>query len=118
MLRLALASALSLACVIVTHARDQGQWKDLNSATTDWFKHLRNFETNIPCCDYADGMRLEDPDYRENPDGSYEVFIRNEWRHVDKSQVINPVPRFVDYAIIWWADGIDHPYCFMPGTRG
>lgn len=117
MIHFALASALALASNLIP-IRDGPQWNGIDPATRDWFRSLRNPNTSIPCCDVTDGTRLDDPEYRENPDGSYEVFIFGEWRHVDKSQVINPKDRKVEYGIIWWAPGLDHPYCFMPGAGG
>lgn len=94
---------------------DRGQWGH-DAATSEWFKSLRA-PNGIPCCDYADGVRLEDPEWRENPDGSYSVFAKGEWRMIDKDHVITTSNR-VGYAILWWPEHWDHPSCFMPGARG
>lgn len=116
MLRIALASALSLACVTLTHARDQGQYNSIDPATRDWFRSLKS-PNGFPCCDYADGNRIEDPDWKENEDGSYQVFYAGQWRRIDKSRVVT-TPNRIGYAVLWWHPGSDEPYCFMPGARG
>lgn len=86
--------------------------------TSAWFKALKS-PKGMPCCDYADGNRVEDPDYIENPDGSYEVNVPSHggWKHVDKDRVVDGTNR-VGYAIIWWSKYAPDPYCFLPGARG
>jgi hypothetical protein len=84
--------------------------------TSEWFKSLKNPQ-GFPCCDYTDGTRIEDPDYRENDDGSYEVFAHAQWVHVDKEKIVTGTNR-VGYAILWWSNAAPLPYCFLPGARG
>ena len=86
--------------------------------TSAWFKSLKN-QLGTPCCDYADGTRIEDPDYRENDDGSYEVNVpeRGGWKHVDRDRVVRATNR-IGYAVIWWSKGSENPWCFMPGAGG
>ena len=96
-------------------AVDNGQWGH-DPATSEWFKSLHN-PNGLPCCDYTDGTRIEDPaSWRDNKDGSYEVFARDQWVHVPKEKVVTAINR-VGYAILWWAPGVAGPYCFLPGTR-
>jgi hypothetical protein len=116
MLRFSIAAALSLACVVMTHAIDKGQYNSIDPATRDWFRSLRS-PTGIPCCDYADGNRIEAPDYKQNEDGSYEVFARGKWVHVPENRIVKAINR-MGYAVLWWADGVETPYCFMPGAGG
>lgn len=86
--------------------------------TSAWFRGLRS-GTGTPCCDYADGNRIDDPDYTENDDGSYEVNVpsRGGWHHVDKMRIVKGTNR-VGYAIVWWSPASPEPYCFLPGSRG
>ena len=91
------------------------QWGH-DDATSQWFRNLRS-PRGFPCCDYADGTRVEDPEYKENDDGSYEVFARGQWVHIDKENVVDGTNR-VGYAILWWGKDAPKPYCFLPGARG
>lgn len=108
-----MVSALALASNLYSVA-DKPQWENIDPATRDWFRSLRS-PSGIPCCDFADGSRIEDPDYKENEDGSYEVFIRGQWIHVDRNHVLIGINR-VGYAVYWGVPGIT--YCFMPGAGG
>lgn len=84
---------------------------------SDWFKNLRN-SNGFPCCDYADGHRVEDPDYKENEDGTYEVldYKSGMWLHVDHDKILKGTNR-VGYAILWKNPNLENVYCFMPGGR-
>lgn len=115
LLILAAAALAAVAFSWGAYARDTGQWGH-DAATSEWFKSLRA-PNGIPCCDYADGVRLEDPDWRENPDGSYAVFAKGAWHAIDKDHIITATNR-VGYAIVWWPEHWDHPSCFMPGAKG
>jgi hypothetical protein len=84
--------------------------------TSAWFRSLHN-SYGTSCCDYVDGMRIDDVDYVENPDGSYEVHARDQWKHIEKERVLHGTNK-VGYAILWWGRGNDTPYCFLPGARG
>jgi hypothetical protein len=89
--------------------------------TQQWFKSLKN-PIGTPCCDYVDGHRLEDVDWRgPNPDGSYDVNNGRHWINVDKDHIVKG-RNIVGYAILWenptLSDNPDYPgvYCFLPGT--
>jgi hypothetical protein len=97
------------------YAFDSEKWGH-DAATSEWFRSLRA-PNGIPCCDYADGVRIEDPDWRENQDGSYAVFAKGQWHAIDKDHIITATNR-VGYAIVWWPEHWDHPSCFLPGARG
>jgi hypothetical protein len=119
-------ASLLISVLNATAAGPPSKW-GLDPETSKWFKDLRA-PNGTPCCSYVDGMQLDDVDYRENPDGTFEVHIINaqgdRWEHVDKNHIINPPDRKVDYAIVWpytWspAHNGDHSngvYCFMPGV--
>ena len=96
-------------------AFDNKEWSG-DGETREWFKSLHN-EYGTSCCDFADGDRVDDVDYRENDDGTYEVFYDSGWHHVELQRVLKGSNR-VGYAIIWRSRGTDQPYCFMPGARG
>lgn len=96
-------------------AFDSEKWGH-DAATSQWFKSLRA-PTGIPCCDYADGVRLEDPEWRESQDGTYSVFAKGKWWAIDKDHIVT-APNRVGYAILWWPEHWDHPSCFLPGARG
>lgn len=91
-------------------AFDGKKWASQDAATREWFKGLRS-PSGIPCCDTS----VDDPDYHENEDGSYDVFVKGGWAHVDKNHVLSGTNR-IGYAVYWGVPGIT--YCFMPGARG
>jgi hypothetical protein len=113
-----LTSAAVLAAFLIpaaAFAMDRGQWNH-DAATSEWFKSLKN-QNGVPCCDYADGSRLEDPEWRENDDGSYSIFAKGAWHTVDRWHVVKGTNR-VGYAILWWPVHWPEPSCFLPGVRG
>ena len=116
MLRLLFAGTLSLACVTVTHAFDGPQWASIDAEMRQWFKSLRNSHGES-CCDSADGVRIEDPDWKENGDHSYEVFARGKWNQIPPDRVLQGSNR-VGYPILWWPPYRETPTCFLPGSKG
>jgi len=114
--RTGLMSALLLAmysCVIPrAHAFDSPKWGH-DAATSEWFRSLKN-SRGESCCDYADGVRLEAPDWRQLEDHSFEVFARNKWNKIPP--VLKGTNR-VGYAILWWPRAWDNPTCFLPGAE-
>jgi hypothetical protein len=109
-----LSLCIVLAIVAWTGSAVSGQW-DTDSATTTWFKSLHN-DRGQPCCDHVDGVRIEDPDWRELDRGRFEVFARGEWQTIDPDRVIKGTNR-VGYAILWWPEGFYAPTCFLPGSQ-
>lgn len=85
--------------------------------TSQWFRSLKN-GNGTPCCDYADGTRLEDPDdYKRNDDGSYDVKADGQVFHVDSTRIIKGSNR-VGYAILWRQNTPPHTvWCFLPGSE-
>lgn len=112
-IRAALVAALLIP--LRSSAFDSEKWGH-DDATREWFKSLKS-PIGIPCCDYSDGTRVEAPDYTENNDGSFEVFVWGRWVHVAKDHVVSASNR-IGYAVLWGNAGIDTVYCFMPGARG
>jgi hypothetical protein len=113
-----LMSALSLAMysgvVPRAHAFDSSKWGH-DAATSEWFRSLKN-SRGESCCDYDDGVRLEDPEWRELKDHSFEVFSRGKWNKIPPNRVLKGTNR-VGYAILWWPKAWDNPTCFLPGPE-
>ena len=114
MFRLALASALSLACVTVTHAFDKPEYQNLDPKVRDWFKSVRS-PKGVPCCDIADGHRTT---WRGTSEGGYEVPIADEWRKVPPEAVVLNAGNPTGEAIVWYVRQGENVYyirCFVPG---
>ena len=118
---LAVASALSLAC-ISARGFDNGQWNDVDPQTRQWFKSVRN-PHGIPCCDIADGHPTE---WRPNETGGYDAMIEGEWVPVPPQTMIrttNPTGK----AIVWYVPMLRGALyagptyvirCFVPEAQG
>jgi hypothetical protein len=101
-------------------AFDSEKWGH-DPETSAWFESLHNSH-GTSCCDYADGVRLEDPNWFEAGGGEYAVFAqrpgeRGKWITVPADRVLTGTNR-VGYAILWWPHGWPEPSCFLPGARG
>ena len=120
-----LTLAIVAACAAVAcawHLLSSNAWAEgpaskwgHDPATSEWFRSLRS-PRGFSCCDYADGTRIEAPDYHENNDGSYDVQARGQTVHIPPEKIVQGTNR-VGYAILWWGAGPE-PYCFLPGARG
>jgi hypothetical protein len=60
--------------------------------------------------------RLEDPEWRELEDHSFEVFSRGKWNKIPPNKVLKGTNK-VGYAILWWPKAWDNPTCFLPGPE-
>lgn len=96
-------------------AKDGPQWGH-DPETSEWFRSLHN-DSGMSCCDYADGVRIEDPNWFEIGGGEYAVFARGKWQAVPPDRVLKGSNR-VGYAILWWPPSTELPTCFLPGGRG
>lgn len=94
-------------------ARDVGQFSSTSPELHDWFKSLRN-PRGVPCCEDADGFRLDDADWRIETDGSYSVRLNNEWVPVPPDAVVRDQNR-VGYALVWIFNG--RVNCFIAGSQ-
>lgn len=112
----ALLTAAVLFSIDSAAAIDGPKWANQSPELRDWFNSLRS-PNGFPCCSFADGTKVDDPDYRENPDGSYEVNVNSMWVHVDKDKVLEGTNK-IGYAVFWGHPERDLIYCFMPGARG
>lgn len=119
---LAFAGAISLICISAP-ARDLGQYDTINPAVRQWFKGLHD-KGNVSCCDFADGSRLEDPDWRMEQNGTYSVRLDGDWKSVPEQSVITERNR-VGFAVVWtFIQYGPNPgqerhqiRCFMPGPQ-
>lgn len=99
MLKLALASALSLASMAHAFAFDNGKYDNVDPKIRQWFKSVRS-PTGIPCCDIADGRRTV---WRAAPipPGGYEVFVDNEWLPVPPEAIVLGANNPTGDSIVW-----------------
>lgn len=78
----------------------------------EWFQSLHS-PSGFVCCGEVDG--LQDPPYKENDDGTYEVFFIGAWHHVDKDKIVTATSK-LSYPIVW-PDYVGNIRCFLPGAR-
>jgi hypothetical protein len=119
--KLALASALSLACFLSlpTLAHDpDGIYRNLPQATRDWFHNLRANGGSL-CCDMADGHPTEWK--ADEKSGAYQVHIEGKWIDVPPESVIYHQGNPTDTAWVWYYpinsdSGTTYNIrCFVPG---
>lgn len=103
-----------LLSVHFANARDHGQFGVVDSATHEWFEHLRSGKG--PCCSDADGVSVEDPDW-ETKDNHYRVRLDGEWIDVPEEAVITE-PNRIGKTMVWPIKGYmgTSIRCFMPGS--
>lgn len=108
-------AVIILLLVTQSSARDvDGRWAQ--SPNRDWFRSLTD-QRGMSCCDGADGMRLEDPEWDFNGE-AYRVRLNGDWYDVAPEQVVTENNK-VGYAMVWpWrdTDGKLKIRCFMPGA--
>lgn len=107
----AAAAALTLSCAAVT-AGDGGRFPD--SPLKSWFDRLASGRGL--CCSFADGVRVEDPDW-DTGVGHYRVRLGGRWVDVPDDAVVTEPNRFGP-AVVWPyqdASGATQIRCFMPG---
>jgi hypothetical protein len=102
-----------VALILPAFARDDGRYAQ--SPLKHWFDSLTS-RNGVSCCSNADGIRLEDPEWEQTPDG-YRVKLDGTWRDVPDSAIVI-VPNKVGFAIVWPAfDGTKTVIrCFLPGS--
>lgn len=104
----------AIGVISIAHARDL-TGKYANSPDQAWFNSLTN-QNGVPCCDTADGRRLDDADWATEGE-KYRVRIDGKWFDVPDTALIRGQNR-KPYAIVWpyESDGITYIRCFAPGT--
>jgi glucose dehydrogenase len=114
MVRQAIAFAVVLGGT-AAHAHWQPQYAQVSPVMQQWFQGLKS-PRGIPCCDTADGHRLDDADVR-NDGGRWQVRIGGVWRDVVEEQTLS-VPNKFGQPIVWYMGTEFDPRitCFLPGA--
>ena len=96
------------------HARDRGQFGNVNPDLKAWFESLKSGKG--PCCSDADGTAISDADW-ESGNGHYRVRVEGEWVEVPDEAVITE-PNRVGRTMVWPIRGYGGVTirCFMPGS--
>ena len=88
------------------HARDRGQFGNVNPDLKAWFESLKSGKG--PCCSDADGTAISDADW-ESGNGHYRVRVEGQWVEVPDEAVITESRRThhgMAYPRLWRGD---HP---------
>jgi len=97
-------------------ARDDGRYAQ--SPLKPWFDSLRD-KNGIGCCSDADGIKLDDPEWRcERADRCF-VRLDGAWREVPPDAILE-TSNIVGYAMVWRIpDGRGGTIirCFLRGTE-
>lgn len=103
----------AIAVISIAQARDDGRYAQ--SPFKEWFNSLTN-KHNVPCCDTADGRRVDDADV-EIEGNHYRVRIDGQWIDVPDDAVIT-APNRAGVPIVWpySQDGAIRIRCFIAGT--
>jgi len=124
-------AVLAAACPALAHD-PSGYWAREAQAgrapPAEWWKSLHAPNGGIPCCDIADGQRVEDVDWdtQRGEDGKprYRVRLIGKWIDVPDDAVIDEPNRYGP-AVVWPVfadDGEGHHVavafirCFLPGA--
>ena len=105
-------TTVPIVALLLAHLFLPAHYDGPDSPLTDWFKSLTN-QTGVPCCDIADGHRVEDVDWRVETDGSYSVRLSGQWQAVPAKAVIKD--NKAGYAIVWVYGGLIECFCPGPG---
>jgi hypothetical protein len=107
------AAMASLAQARLAQAHDDGRYAQ--SPNRVWFRSLTN-QYGIICCDEADGMRLDDPDWEFDGE-TYRVRVDGSWMPVPATAIVRQSNK-MSYAVVWlWKDeGRLRVGCFMAGS--
>jgi hypothetical protein len=118
------AALLVILLHSLAHAHDDGRYA--NDPLHPWFGTLHS-QTGIPCCDTADGEKVEDVDWDTRRDAAgkvhYRVRLLGAWNNVPDEAVIKQ-PNLAGVAIVWPVyadDGNGHKSvafirCFIAGS--
>lgn len=98
-----------------SHARElyAGEFDNIDPATRSWFKGVKA-PSGVPCCDIADGHRVQE-DLRGN---SHWAFFEGQWREIPPEAVVYNAGNPTGEAVVWYVrQGPDAVYvrCFVPG---
>jgi hypothetical protein len=108
---------LSLCLMFPALAHDNGQYAQSSPEIRNWFNGLHS--KNGLCCSFADGVSIDDPDWRITTSGSYQVFYQGTWYDVPSDALIQGNNR-VGHAVLWPLQigaTVLKIRCFMPGSE-
>jgi len=114
LLSVGFALMLTALAAHLGHARDRGQFGNVNPDLKAWFESLKSGKG--PCCSDADGTAISDADW-ESGNGHYRVRVEGEWVEVPDEAVITE-PNRVGRTMVWPIRGYGGVTirCFMPGS--
>ena len=104
-----------MATLCGANARDLGQYSHVSPEVRACFKALHD-KGGYSCCDFADGTRLEDPDWRADEEGGHSVRLEDgAWHKVPPAaDIAGSATPCVSYPIVWRMHG--RIVCFLPGA--
>lgn len=120
-------AAVALAVCGAAFARDHGQYGPAPAGSPDkaWWNSLHAGGNSVPCCDIADGQKVEDVDWdtinvasaNKDPVIRYRVRLNGKWIVVPPEAVVT-VPNRFGSAVVWpYTFGDETAVrCFMPGS--
>jgi len=118
---IAFFASLSAYAQIPAHARDNGQWGEVDPGTAAWFKSVRA-PSGLACCDVADGHPV-DAEFLD--DRHWWVFFEGEWRQVPNDAVVKDANNPMGRAVVWYASEglvngkrVYYIRCFTPVSEG
>jgi hypothetical protein len=113
-LTVGLAAALLALASDLGHARDRGQYANVNPELKAWFESLKSGKG--PCCSDSDGTAVSDVDWQSHG-GHYRVRLDGEWIDVPDEAVITE-PNRIGRTMVWPLRGYLGLTirCFMPGS--
>jgi hypothetical protein len=106
---------LAFGFVVSIHLTDR---PELN----EWAESLKA-GNGMPCCENAEAHPLEEPEWRVNSEGHYEVFLEGAWWDVPDSAVVQG-PNKYGRVLVWYAPVRDtdgkvvavYIRCFLPAA--
>jgi hypothetical protein len=117
--RVMILTLLASSVIGVALARDNGQWANQPADIREWFNGLHS-QGHGPCCSFADGLSIEDPDWRITTAGTYQVYYQQKWRDVPPDAVVKGANR-VGHAVLWpvqfGGGAVITIRCFLPGSE-
>lgn len=102
----------------------QAHWNGptpIGAPSKEWWNSLRSAGDNVPCCDIADGQKVEDVDWDTTTvkgEIQYRVRLNKQWIVVPPYAVVTEPNRFGP-AVVWpYQDGEGKTQirCFLPGA--
>lgn len=95
-----------------------GRYAQASPEIRQWFNSLTNKQRG-PCCAFADGYRVDNPDWEitGDPAKPYRVYVDGTWLDVPDYAVVDSSNK-LGYPIVWPSkqDNVPFVRCFLSGT--